>query len=315
MKFIACSDLHLHSNRPLCRTDADWIETQDKVLSRLAEYAVGHEYGVLIAGDIFDTPTATPSILNLMMNFLISLQHAGVGGVVISSGNHDLPYHQWDRVEESSYGALKNLMDAITADYGTGIDENLTVRYEEFGTEGTGIIDSDEECDILMLHKFAVRTERDRPPMRKSWTAEDLLEAYPNARIIIVGDNHDPWSYKSGDRLVVNCGSLMRRNAGELKHPTGFWVVDTDTLKADHVSLFDDLELEHIDTSYLETQKEREQAAAQYDDLIEQLKKGMESSYDFIATLEKYVNDNELKLSDAVVELLREVVDSLKNKE
>ena len=314
MKFIACSDLHLHSNRPLCRTDADWIESQQKVLDRLADYAVEHGYPVFVSGDIFDTPTVTPTVLNLMMQFIRKIQYEGLinnidTGVYVCAGNHDLPYHQWDRVHESSYGSMVYISDNVEE-----FEEwsGLTAAAENFGTT---LDYRYADCDILMLHKFAVRTERDRPPMRKSWTAEDLLEAYPNARIIIVGDNHDPWSYKSGDRLVVNCGSLMRRNAGELKHPTGFWVVDTDTLKADHVSLFDDLELEHIDTSYLETQKEREQAAAQYDDLIEQLKKGMESSYDFIATLEKYVNDNELKLSDAVVELLREVVDSLKNKE
>ena len=37
MKYIVTADWHLRSQKPRCRLDSDWMETQRKALSRIIE--------------------------------------------------------------------------------------------------------------------------------------------------------------------------------------------------------------------------------------------------------------------------------------
>lgn len=310
MKIIATSDWHLHQMRPRMRTDEDWLGTQRVCLNSLARLAIEHHMPVFIAGDIFDTPTVSSAILNMALAFVIHLQNEV--GVTYISGNHDQPYHSYERINESSYGILKQVHKDVRglivgrSDFcGPNDSDGVTVLAHD--------IFRDQECDIVMAHTFAVRDEKDKPPMRDSVCAEELLAMYPNARIILVGDNHTPWSYRKGGRLVVNCGSLMRRTMDDLGHPTGFWVVDTQTLEAEHVSPFDSIELSCIDTSYADSMKAIKESKAQYDELIDALRNGMDSRYDFMESLEKYVYGNEKVLGEDVSSLLREMIVDIKN--
>jgi len=286
---IATSDWHLSSVRPICRTDDDWVATQKKHINAVSN-ALKPDYDMVIAGDLFDTPTVTPVITNTTIDFITSLNNP----VHIIAGNHDEPYHSIARIQESSFGAIRTIVPN---------SEGLF----DFGT----IAKDESHYPYVAVHTFAVPTENDKPPMRESVTAQDLCSMFPNTPIIIVGDNHTPWHKRIGNQLVVNCGCLMQRTAAEANKPCGFYIIYPDTLEVDYQDL-SVLSDGCIDTTYLENRKEKELASSRYDALVEELLSSSKEEYDFIQTLELYIRNNEL--ADDCNKILMELIAYIKEK-
>ncbi len=115
MKLIHTADLHLGKQFYGFSILAD----QEHILSQIIHIAeTEHADGVLIAGDIFDTPVASRAAVDLLNTFLTSLANRQIA-VFLVSGNHDSP-------ERIHYGS--SLMDTRGI-YISGIyDEHRTVR-------------------------------------------------------------------------------------------------------------------------------------------------------------------------------------------
>ena len=294
MRYICTSDWHLSGNRPLMRTDSDWIETQKRHLDVLFSVAKEYDATVLVAGDVFDVPTVPPVILNMVLGTLLRWPKT-----YFIAGNHDLPYHTFDKVEQCSFGAIRK-MNPIPSQ----------LRAVDFGRDvGSGT------SEVAMHHRFSVLSEADKPPMRDSVTAKDWLDAYPEeVKLIVVGDNHTPWVYgndKKNGRLVVNCGCLIQRTATDAQHKCGFYYVDTDS----HSCVFHDLSYLSegcIDLSYIEKAKEDKMRQASYEGLVTELKGSVGKSYDFPNTLREYTEHNREALGEGVADFLEEVVDYIK---
>ena len=290
MRYICTSDWHLSGTRPLMRTDSDWIATQRKHLDVLFTVAQAYDATVLVAGDVFDVPTVPPVILNMVLSLLVRWPKT-----YFIAGNHDLPYHTFDKVEQCSFGAIRK-MNPIP----------WQLRAGDFGSDvGSGI------SEVAMHHHFTVLNEADKPPMRDSMTAEDWLNAYPEeVKLIVVGDNHIPW-VKEGARMVVNCGCLIQRTATDAQHPCGFYIVDTDLYSCLYHDL-SSLSEGCIDLSYLEKAKEDKIRQASYEGLVTELKGSVGKSYDFPNTLREYTEQNREALGEGVADFLEEVVDYIK---
>lgn len=290
MRYICTSDWHLSGTRPLMRTDSDWIATQKKHLDVLFTVAQAYDATVLVAGDVFDVPTVPPVILNMVLSLLVRWPKT-----YFIAGNHDLPYHTFDKVEQCSFGAIRK-MNPIP----------WQLRAGDFGSDmGSGT------SEVAMHHHFTVLNEADKPPMRDSMTAGDWLNAYPEeVKLIVVGDNHIPW-VQEGDRMVVNCGCLIQRTATDAQHSCGFYIADTDR----HSCLYHDLSSMSegcIDLSYLEKAKEDKIRQASYEGLVTELKGSVGKSYDFPNTLREYTEQNREALGEGVADFLEEVVDYIK---
>jgi len=292
---IAVGDLHLSTSKPLCRTDDNWLITQRKHLDFIAEQVKKNNAELYIAGDIFDTPTVAPVITNMMIDFLKKC--SAVAPVHMIAGNHDLPYHSIQRMDECSFGALRKL-----------IGGNEGTACYDFDTEPT---DGTEQSRIVMLHHFSVPTEADVLPNRDCYTADKLIELFPRANIIITGDNHIPWTVKRRNKLIVNCGTLMKRNAIEAEHKCGVWLIDNSHIEAKYID-YSEHNDRWIDTAYLDARHEREESKERYENLLQELRSGMTGAYDFPSTLEAYVNTNRNELGEDVSLLLEDVVGYVK---
>lgn len=291
MRYVCTSDWHLSGTRPLMRTDSDWIETQKKHLAKVRDYAKAHDAAVIVAGDVFDIPTVPPAVLTMVLDFLMSMPNT-----VFIAGNHDLPYHTVTKMEQCSFGAVRKVSppfpkDVIAADFGC-----LTNQ-----TDGR----------VVVAHAFSVKDIKDAPPMREALTAVDWYSRYPEAELIVIGDNHMPWSVRTDGPLIVNCGCLIQRTATEAQRTCGFYYVDTKKGVCEYVDL-SNLSDGCIDLSYLDKAKEREVRAAAYEGLVEQLKGSVGKSYDFPSTLREYTEQNRSALGDSVADFLDEVVDYIK---
>jgi len=292
---IAVGDLHLSASRPVCRTDDNWILTQRRHLDFILEQVKSNNATLYVAGDVFDTPTVAPVMVNMMIDFLQECSR--VAPVRMIAGNHDLPWHSMSRLEECSFGALRKVV---------GDDWRATCF--DFGTEPT---DGTCQARVVMLHHFAVPSEKDAPPGRESYTADDLIRMFPKANIIITGDNHIPWTVKRRNKLIVNCGTLIKRSAVEALHPCGVWLIDNEHIEAKYID-YSEHNDRWIDTAYLDKEHERIENKAHYESLLSELKSGMEGSYDFPSTLGGYVSSNRDKLGEDVSTLLEDVIDYVK---
>lgn len=294
MKLVCTADWHLSGTRPLMRTDSDWIKTQKEHLQAVRNYAKEKGATVLVAGDIYDTSVVPPEVLTAVLDFYMVLPDT-----VFIAGNHDLRYHTIERMEQSSFGAVRRVTKPFPA----------WLAASDFGSNHM----DNPDAVVAMHHQFSVKAETDIPPMRSAWTAKDWLDSYPKSvKLIVIGDNHTPWTYESPDkRLVVNCGCLIHRTATDTQHPCGFYYVDTDKMQYEYIDLSKWSD-GCIDLSYLTKAKEAEIRAASYDGLVSELKGSVGKSYDFPSTLQEYTENNRTALGDAVADFLGEVVDYIK---
>lgn len=296
MKVLCMSDLHLSSIRPMCRTDEDWVATQQEHLDYVLAYVKKKQIPyMIIAGDIFDTPTVTPTITNMMLKFIFDVRKAGCI-VHFIAGNHDLPYHAAEKIENCSFGALS----FIREENGHG------VYYCDYGVEPP-----ENVRDILILHRFAVPDEEHRIPNRECITAKQLAERYTRTRWIICGDNHEGWYKETQHCHILNCGTFIQRTAAEAKRPCGFWEIDTEG-SVYHVDL-SSLSEGRIDTSYLEDIKEREENKEQYEALLSELRDGVENRYDFIALLSEYIETSKKDIDKNVHNILMETLNYIRS--
>lgn len=89
LTFIHCSDLHLGKQRMGGKLpESDLADA----LRYIVRYTLEHNAdGLLIAGDLFDTPNIQPQHLQMAMDCLAPLQTAGIPVFAIE-GNHDRPF-------------------------------------------------------------------------------------------------------------------------------------------------------------------------------------------------------------------------------
>jgi DNA repair exonuclease SbcCD nuclease subunit len=131
MKFIFTADLHLREDRPLCRTDIDWLQTQEDQLDFIAKQANKAGVPVVIAGDIFHRSQAPNSIISTFFRFAAKVNQM----VYVIAGNHEIKWKTWDYIRESSFG----IIDEVIKNKGVNIaypDE--LGQYMNFNTEIKG---------------------------------------------------------------------------------------------------------------------------------------------------------------------------------
>jgi len=290
MRCICTSDWHLSGTRPLMRTDSDWIATQAAHIEKIREYAMKYNAVVFVAGDLHDVPTVPPVVLTLGLDLLVNCDMAAI------AGNHDLPYHSADKMWQSSFGVIRKVSPMLPAH----------IDAADFGLS-SGRTDG----KIIVRHAFSVKEKKDIPPTRDARTAEDWHKEFPNAELIILGDNHTPWYTEIDGQFIVNCGCLIQRTATDAQHPCGFYYVDTDAHTCKYVDL-SYLSVDCIDLSYLDMAKEKEVQAASYEGLVEELKGSVGKSFDFPNTLREYTEQNRSVLGEKVADFLEGVVDYIK---
>lgn len=68
MKILITADWHIRGERPICRLDDDWIESQRETISAIREVyeKTGCEQ-MWILGDLFDAPKCATAAVNMLI--------------------------------------------------------------------------------------------------------------------------------------------------------------------------------------------------------------------------------------------------------
>lgn len=295
MKVLITADWHIRGERPICRLDDDWIESQRKTIAAIREVyeKTGCEQ-MWILGDLFDAPKCATAAVNMLIEELQKFP----GSVRVLCGNHDLKDHNYGNLEECSIGTIKHLFADVPEElsFVSVADGPLKVSANPFGLD-----DEESSADIICTHQLTFPNEEARPMADCGVLAQDLLDKWRYAEIIFTGDYHHAFVYKEDwdtlpARYVVNPGCINIQKADELDYIPGVYVWDTSCFGDDAFQRWNlDPQRDMCTRDHIEA---REQKEAMLSEVVETIAGGDDITLDFDSNLEAKVRKSSAAIID-----------------
>lgn len=287
---ILTADWHIRGTKPVCRTD-DFIKAQSKKLYFIMDLAQAHECPILIAGDLGLTPMWGDELINW---FLDRTLHYNIP-IIVTPGQHDLPYHNLKKWEQAALGILekksenfevmsyKNISDEMLLDWRvvTFHNRNHTLFTFPYGVPIRNISKKDYEIEgrqIALMHRMVIRSQNKKLwESQKAHSAKWFLKKNSHFDLIVSGDNHQSFAIEHDGRWLVNPGSLMRTTAGQIGHKPSVYLWYAKTNEVERVKLPIEqgvIDREHIDIkdsrdkrieAYIDTMKEYQELGLSFD--------------------------------------------------
>ena len=249
MKILLTADWHIRGDRPRCRIDEDWIASQRQDIQAVVDIARREKVDeAWVLGDLFHQPRAATEAVNMVLVGLKDLRE--VCPVYILPGNHDLPYHDYGNLEQSSLGiVLKSFPELRTREEPSG----LILAAAPFGLDPV-----DPHADVWATHQLTFESADTKPPMAPGKIAQDLLDEAPGVQVVVTGDYHRGYVYTGADgRLVITPGCLNIQAADMDDYKPRVYIWDTATAQVTPHYL--PLNSDAVVTDYLAAEKERDE--------------------------------------------------------
>ena len=249
MKILLTADWHIRGDRPRCRIDEDWIESQRQDIQAVVDIARREKVDeTWVLGDLFHQPRAATEAVNMVLVGLKDLRE--VCPVYILPGNHDLPYHDYGNLEQSSLGiVLKSFPELRTREEPSG----LILAAAPFGLDPV-----DPRTDVWATHQLVFENAETKPPMAPGKTAQDLLDEAPGVQVVVTGDYHRGYVYTGADgRRVITPGCLNIQAADMDDYRPRVYIWDTATAQVTPHYL--PLNSAAVVTDYIAAEKERDE--------------------------------------------------------
>lgn len=270
MKLICTSDWHLRPDKPPCRreTQDEWVQTQIDKVSFILNFSRECNADILIAGDICHRATGWPS---WFFSKIITLLSGHSQRIICCAGQHDMPYHQKELLNNSNLGVL-------IAARAVSCHDREWLNIFSWGDT----ISCEKKALIALTHMMILKSENDelwpgQIEKTKAGTAERILKENSCFRLIVTGDNHQPFSYRIKNRFLVNAGSLTRQRSNET-HSPGFYFYDDGDEDVKRI------EIPHKKTNVLSNEEERSEEIANgtfriSDNFIDEMGNGVKLNY------------------------------------
>jgi DNA repair exonuclease SbcCD nuclease subunit len=290
-RFILAADLHIRSDRPRCRIDENWEETQRLMLEEIINHANKYNCPLMITGDLFDTPNIPARFIVMVIEEFSKINKK----VHFIAGNHEMPYHSIDNIENSSIG----IFNVLAKEHNKIVDGMS--EYGEWGYFNSKI--RGKKTGLLFIHRLVFENIKTIPPNVEAITAQDLLKEYPDANWIFLGDNHTTWYYNKNGKHVLNPGCTIRQKTDEQKINPSIYFVDTEKEIVERILLSDNKNL--VDDNYLRNEEEK---VSRIEAFVEGIKKNGKISLSFTDNLENAIQKNK-SLDDETIKVIRELVE------
>lgn len=227
---ILTADWHLRDDTPTCRTDDYWQAQERKIEFINALQDQNNGCPVLVAGDLFDTPEPSAYLLQWALRHLPDC-------LFVTPGQHDLPSHSIELVNRSGLAVLQAADAACIG--GAEVGDVFRVTAFPWGArlEGVGNTPFDGMRPVAMIHTLVQAPDEKLP---NADTAGRIFKQMPGFVLIVSGDNHKPFVYKTKEgRLLVNPGSLMRASADQAEHrPRVYlWYAEKNDVKPAYIPI------------------------------------------------------------------------------
>lgn len=250
---IFSSDWHISSSVPVCRKD-DYFKTQRKKIKFILNLAVKHKCPIFIAGDIGDKPQWK----NWLLAKIITLGKVIPSEVKIYTiaGQHDLPYHNLDLIEESGLWVLNQAGFLRILNEPTNFG-NFVVCPFHYGEEMIWHSHSSGIRTVALIHQLIIQKGSQEWEKESGYLANHLLREFPCYDLIVSGDNHIPFQIQKEDNILLNCGSLIREEISQIDHKPAvyLWNAEDNIIQ----KVFVPIEKDVFDTSLHSFKHEKEE--------------------------------------------------------
>ena len=289
-KGIVTADWHLRKDRPRCRIDENWIDTQEDALNQVADICIEHDCDLFLVGDIFHRASEFEMVIYIQ-KLAQKLKKNGLS-VYYLCGNHDLKYHSTLNLDESAIGLLRNSENCYF----------IKTYFNENNYSASNFDEKDnQDAEIVFKHILTI-PEDEKPSFVDCETPESLLDKFPKSKLIFTGDYHKNFHYEKNGRHVINSGCLLRQASDFKDYISGVYFCDMEKNIVEFIPIIESVR-ELIDDSYIEKENEREK---RIDDFVNKLKNTQSVSFDFVDNVQKSILVNKFNndLEDVINELM-----------
>lgn len=296
---ILGADLHLDDSTPLCRTDNYW-EAQKTKLIEIKKLQLKHACPFLIAGDIFNRAKSSP-----LLEAMAIRECPTMIGV---PGQHDLPDHNLEKYINSSLevltaaGIFTPLIDIKDREYSSKITflvrSNGTINLKSaevegfaFGTKFEPSKDKKEgSLKIALMHAMVHKDKAIHKKLENTSMAGLSLLKKSNYDLIVTGDNHKPFTVEYEGRLLVNCGSMLRKSADQIDYKPAVWLwyADTNTVEPHYLPIVKDA----VSRTHIEDKEFKDNRMNAF---VENLNTSYELSLSFRENMEAHFIENKTR--------------------
>ena len=291
MKVLCVADLHLRHDRPICRLDEDWLESQRTDLSNIDHiiFSEGIEE-VWLLGDVFHRPVEPPEVVNMALEEMSNWKVKAIRAIC---GNHDLAYHSIENFDASSIATL--FKSGLVKPFEEHWDAGTNIAAYNFGTEKEV---EDDGAEIVLTHQLVFPDENSRG-LAGGKIPSDIKKQFPNAKLVLMGDYHDGWNTDCDGQKQVMVGCMNVQSGKLATYNPRVAIIDTDHLDT---CSFKYLPQGHatITTEHLVESKERDKRLEACVDSLSNMKS---CEFDFIGNLKKLASANN-KVSGVLDEMI-----------
>lgn len=284
---ILTADIHLDDNVPVSRTD-DFYEVMFNKVQFIEALQEKYDCPVLDAGDLCNKWKPSLSLL------ADAVRHLPLKFYTVP-GNHDLPSHNINNLYKSGLGLLDTVGTVNI------LDANLPLKFEHsgvsihvygcaYGQEPTRRrLENGNVLNVLVFHTD-VYTGKIPWPGCLFPTAKKVMKKYGKFDLIVTGHNHKPFVVDHGGTLLVNPGSMMRRNADQMSHKPRvyLWFAEDNSVEPVYLPIEKGVVTrEHIETTGDHNER--------IDAFVARLKQDYEVKLSFKKNMEQVFATNKLK--------------------
>lgn len=275
---IIFSDLHLRDTQPICRKDDFW-ETQKKKMDWLRSFHqnIGSDIPVLCGGDVFHEWKTSPKLINMAIDHLPK-------NMISIPGNHEMPSHTFSRMDESGYNTL---MRVTKTGWRKPFQlDDLDIHFFPYGSELKSI-KSSSMISIALVHHFVYKGRKPFPGQLTG--VKSLLKKLKGYQLVITGDNHHPFTYKTDDQLLINPGCFSRQKADEaaIRPRIYIWYAEDNSFDIEYVPIEDSEEV--ISRKHLEQIEYKNEKIELF---VGRLNENIEAQFDFKSNMKQYLKGN-----------------------
>jgi predicted phosphodiesterase len=265
---ILCSDFHLREDTPICRTDDFW-EAQWKKVDFVSELQKKHNCPVFHAGDLFHHWKPSPYLLSK------TIEHLPDDFYTVY-GNHDLPQHSIELKEKSGIYTLwqAKALKIFQQGHWNSLPDDISCEIK--GKQ------------VYVWHEF-VYTGKELFPGAEG-KARSIMEKYKQFDLIVTGDNHQSFVYPLDGRLLVNPGSLMRQEAGQIdfKPSVYLWFAEDNSVERVYLPIDENV----VSREHIIKVEERDE---RIDAFISKLNDDIKTTLSFEENIKRFLAKNRMR--------------------
>lgn len=290
---IFMSDTHIRDTIPKCRTD-DFLLAQEGKLKFVFDLSCKYNCPIVIAGDLGHKAEWK----NWLLSYLIIIKRLTLQPVFVIPGQHDLPYHELLQWKQAGIGVAKysNTIKLLIKDSYSIVGNskvNINLHPSPYDQKIPKIKNNNNPMikNILVTHRMII----DRPLWagQVARTGYYYLKKYPQYDCILSGDNHQPFIHKYKNRLLVNCGSMMRSTADQINHKPRVYLYYA--YRNTIVPVYLPIDKKVINKDYITEENSRKKRMDSYVAYIKKAQSKQKGSVSFKENIKKYLNKSKHK--------------------